>query len=169
MESTLVPACGRLEEVRSLFLEYAQWLGVPLDYQDFQTELDTLPGKYAPPGGRLYLALADGVPAGCGALRPFDQRDGLRRCEIKRLFVRDGYKGLGLGRKLAEQLIADARAEGYGQMLLDTFSTMTAALSLYASLGFYEIPPYRYNPFPQARYLCLDLTGPSGISSAKEL
>lgn len=157
MRLELVPAWDRLAEVRALFSEYARWLAIPLDFQNFQGELDTLPGQYAPPAGRLYLALADGQPAGCGALRPFDRRDGLRRCEMKRLFVRDSCRGLGLGRRLAERLIADARAAGYNRLLLDTFSSMTAALSLYQSLGFREIAPYRYNPYPQVRYLCLDL------------
>ena len=158
MTLELLPAYDHFEDILGLFLEYARWLAVPLEFQGFSAELDTLPGKYAPPEGRLYLALADGTPAGCGALRPFDQQGGLRRCEMKRLFVREKYRTLGLGRMLAERLMADALAEGYGQMLLDTFSTMTAALSLYASLGFYEISPYRYNPYPQAQYLCLDLT-----------
>ena len=159
LEAKLIPAYDRLEDIRALFTEYSEWLGVPLDFQDFDSELAGLPGAYAPPDGRLYLLEADGAPAGCGALRPFDSQDGQRRCEMKRLYVRDQWKGRGLGRMLAQRLIEDAGALGYSAMLLDTFSTMEPALALYRRLGFYEIPPYRYNPHENVKYLRLELAG----------
>jgi putative acetyltransferase len=128
--------------IRTLFEEYAAQLGVDLSYQGFSRELAELPGAYAPLRGRLLLASWDDVPAGCVALRPVDNQT----CEMKRLFVRPERQGLGLGRKLVERAIAEARAVGYSTMLLDTLPTMHGALRLYESLGFVRRAPYFQTP-----------------------
>lgn len=142
-----------VETVRGLFREYQEALGVDLSFQDFETELRTLPGDYAPPRGRLLLALEDGAPAGCVAMRPLTNDT----CEMKRLYVRPEYRAAGLGRQLAERVIAEARSIGYQRMYLDTLPTMSGAQRLYEHLGFKEIPPYRYNPIACTRFLGLDL------------
>ena len=140
---------------RQLFLEYQAWLGVDLCFQGFATELATLPGDYAPPRGRLLLARAGpaGDVAGCIALRPLDAD----RCEMKRLFVRLAHHGAGLGRRLIERLVDEARTIGYRTMVLDTLPQMRAAQHLYQSFGFRDIPAYYDNPTPGVRYLALDL------------
>jgi putative acetyltransferase len=142
-----------LTVIRALFQEYAAGLGFDLEFQDFQRELDELPGEYAPPQGRLFLALCKGNPAGCIALRPLAPRV----CELKRLFVRPASRGRGIGSALAERLIREAGSMGYTAMRLDSIVTMEAALRLYRAFGFEEIPPYCYNPIPGAVYLELDL------------
>jgi putative acetyltransferase len=136
--------------VRTLFEEYAAWLGFSLCFQDFDQELANLPGKYAPPSGRLVLAWSGSTPAGCGALRSTDPLI----CEMKRLYIRPEFRGHGLGRKVAEHLIHEATIIGYSLMRLDTIPTkMAKAGSLYHALGFYEIPAYCYNPHRDVRYL----------------
>ena len=142
-----------LDVVRGLFREYAASLGVDLGFQDFDAELAGLPGKYAPPAGRLLLAWHDGQPLGCVALRPLDA-DG---CEMKRLYVRPQARGEGLGRQLAERICREARAAGYARICLDTLPAMAAAQSLYRDLGFVAVEPYVFNPIPGARFLALDL------------
>jgi putative acetyltransferase len=139
---------------RELFLEYAQSLGFSLCFQGFDTELATLPGKYAPPEGRLLLAEIGRQAAGCVALRPLDS--GI--CEMKRLFVRPAFRGKHLGRLLAERIILEARNAGYICIRLDTVgSIMGDAVALYRRLGFVEIAPYCSNPMPDALYMQLAL------------
>lgn len=139
--------------VRVLFREYQQSLGIDLGFQGFEQELRTLPGSYAPPGGRLYLGVEDGVAACCAALQPRDAVTG----EMKRLFVRPAFQGRGYGQLLARTIIADARAIGCERLVLDTLPDMTRAQAMYEALGFRDIPPYRANPVPGARFMALDL------------
>jgi putative acetyltransferase len=143
----------RLPSVRELFEEYAGSLPVDLSFQGFEQELRGLPGEYAPPRGRLLLALDGEAAAGCVALRPL----GGDACEMKRLYVRAAWRGSGLGRLLARTVIGDARAIGYGRMRLDTLPAMGAARGLYRALGFRPIAPYRHNPVPGAAFLELPL------------
>jgi putative acetyltransferase len=126
---------------------------VSLCFQGFDQELAGLPGDYAPPRGRLYLALAAGRPAGCIALRPLFHRD----AEMKRLYVRAGHRGSGLGRTLALRVIDEARALGYEILKLDTLPAMKAAQRLYEDLGFRDTAPYNENPVDGVRFLALDL------------
>lgn len=143
-----------LDEVRALFREYEAWLDHDLCFQGFEAELAALPGKYAPPSGRLLLAELDGRLAGVVALRAFAPDAG----EMKRLFVRDFARGHGLGRALTERLVAEARAIGYACVRLDTLpDRMPAANALYDAMGFREIPAYYSNPLPGVRYLELPL------------
>jgi putative acetyltransferase len=139
--------------VRTLFEEYADGLGVDLGFQDFDRELAELPGDYVPPAGRLLLALDDGEPAGCVALRPFAPAV----CEMKRLYVRPAFRGTGLGRLLAERIVGAGRDAGYERMRLDTLPAMAAARGLYESLGFVEIEAYRPNPIHGTTYFELAL------------
>ncbi len=130
-----------LAAVRDLFLEYAGSLNFSLCFQDFETELEGLPGAYAPPRGSLLLARAGSGAAGCVGVRPHDAG----RCEMKRLYVRGQYRGSGLGRRLAERAIAFARTAGYRSMLLDTLPQMQQAVRLYRELGFLRCAPYYDN------------------------
>lgn len=145
------------DAIRGLLREYAAQLGVDLCFQDFETELAGLPGPYAPPRGALLIARVDGSLAGCCALRPLDHSDYANACEMKRLYVRPQYRGLGLGRQLAEAILDAARQAAYASVLLDTLSDMETARALYQDLGFIEIPPYYYNPIPGSHYLKADL------------
>jgi GNAT superfamily N-acetyltransferase len=140
-----------------LFAEYERFLGFDLCFQDFDSELKTLPGDYAPPRGRLLLARTPaGEPAGCVAVRPLDGNV----CEMKRLFLREPHRGHGYGRRLAEAIVAAARAIGYSKMRLDTMRRLAASVALYRSMGFGEIEPYRKNPHQDVVYLELDLAAP---------
>ncbi len=156
----LVADAAGVPAVRELFREYAASLDIDLCFQNFAAELAALPGEYAPPAGALLLALVDGEPAGCGALRPLPDVDYPNACEMKRLFVRRAFRRFGLGRLLAERLMDLATQAGYSAMLLDTLDDMEAARGLYTTLGFEEIPPYYFNPIPGAHYLKADLDAP---------
>jgi putative acetyltransferase len=151
---TTVP---ELDAVRGLFLEYAKTLKVDLCFQNFEAELLSLPGEYCGPRGALLAALVNGQFAGCCALRPLDTADYPNTSEMKRLFVRPVYRGLGLGRRLAEGILDLARMAGYDSILLDTLDDMESARALYDELGFESIPPYYFNPIPGAHYLKADL------------
>jgi putative acetyltransferase len=142
-----------LDATRDIFREYAAGLGVDLCFQNFEAELAGLPGEYAAPAGHLLLALVDGAIAGCGGFRALTDSDHANACEMKRLYVRPAFRRFGLGRRLAEALMDEARRCGYSVMLLDTLDDMEAARELYASLGFVETAPYYYNPIPGAHYL----------------
>lgn len=144
-------------ELRDIFQEYAEQLGVDLCFQDFANELATLPGEYAEPRGALLMARVNGELAGCCALRPLDSVDYANACEMKRLYVRTSFRRLGLGRLLAEAILDKARQAGYDCLLLDTLSDMETARALYQDLGFEEIPPYYFNPIEGAHYLKVKL------------
>ena len=151
------PDASYLSALRELFEEYAASLSIDLCFQNFEDELAALPGEYAPPRGAWLLALIDGVPAGCCALRPLDNADYANAAEMKRLFVRKAFRGFGLGRQLAEATLDAAREGGYATVLLDTLDDMESARALYNDLGFSEIPPYYHNPIAGAHYLKADI------------
>jgi GNAT superfamily N-acetyltransferase len=157
--TTIRPADGAddLATVRALFQEYADGLGIDLSFQGFAAELATLPGAYAPPAGRLLLGEIDGRAAGCIALRPLSPGIG----EVKRLYLRPGFRGRGLGRRLAETDVAEARAIGYRTHRLDTLARLAEANAIYAGLGFRLIPPYYRNPTEGVLYYELALGAPA--------
>ncbi|RST52560.1 GNAT family N-acetyltransferase [Variovorax sp. MHTC-1] len=166
-----------IEATRAIFKDYAASLGIDLCFQNFDAELANLPGDYAEPRGALLLALVDikdaaamaDVPliqrpqgglahvAGCCALRPLDTTDYPNAAEMKRLYVRPAFRGLGLGRQLAEAILDAARGAGYACVLLDTLDDMESARALYEDLGFEEVPPYYHNPIAGSHYLKVDL------------
>ena len=137
--------------------EYADWIGIDLAFQHFAQEVQGLPGDYEPPAGALLIARVDDEPAGMVALRPKSES----RCEMKRLFVRSEARGLGLGRQLAERIIAEARARGYAEMILDTLPMMKDAQRMYERLGFVDIEPYYDSPVEGTRFMLLDLHSPA--------
>jgi ribosomal protein S18 acetylase RimI-like enzyme len=145
---------AHIAAVRELFVEYGESLGFSLCFQSFEQELAELPDKYAPPQGRLLLAARRDEYLGCVALRPLEDEI----CEMKRLYVRPGARGLRLGRRLADAIIAEARTIGYRAMRLDTVpGVMDAAIALYRRIGFREVAPYCVNPIPGAIYLELEI------------
>jgi len=150
---TAATASGEIPAVRRLFEEYARELGIDLAFQGFADELDQLPGVYAPPDGRLVLAKEEGEIVGVAALRRLDPDV----CELKRMVVRKDQRGRGIGRRLADAIVAEARELGYRAMRLDTLARLRPATRLYRSMGFVEIPPYRPNPHDDVVYLELDL------------
>ncbi|MSP51543.1 MAG: GNAT family N-acetyltransferase [Alphaproteobacteria bacterium] len=136
--------------VKTLFLEYAGSLGFDLCFQGFDAEMATFPAMYARPKGVLLLARVDGAAAGAVGMRPYGE-DGTE-CEMKRLYVRPAFRGVRLGRHLAEAVIAEAATAGYRRMRLDTLESMPEASALYEALGFTHTEPYYQNPIPGARY-----------------
>ncbi len=145
---TIAPA-DDVSAIRELILEYAASLGIDLSFQDFDRELETLSSYYEV----ILCARENRQLAGCVALRRIEPTI----CEMKRLYVRPAFRGKGLGRKLAEAIIAEAKERGYARMRLDTLPMMREAMSLYEALGFVDIEPYRYNPIEGSRFLELDL------------
>ena len=158
-EISIFPPQGSttLDATRALFVEYANSLQVDLGFQHFDQELQSLPGEYGTPRGSLLVASVNGEWAGCCAMRPLDSSDYSNACEMKRLFVRPQFRGLGLGRRLAEAILDAARLAAYDCILLDTLDDMESARALYEELGFESIPPYYYNPVAGAHYLKADL------------
>ena len=146
---------AQIGEVRELVREYQRRLDVDLCFQGFEQELAGLPGDYAPPSGHLLIALVDDLPAGCVALKSLPGN----ACELKRLYVRPGFQGSGLGRALVEKVIALAREAGHREMFLDTLPSMDAAQRLYSRLGFRDTEPYRLNPVAGSRFMALRLGG----------
>ena len=143
----------QIGNVRDLFIEYAHSLNVSLCFENLDKEVNELPGVYAPPRGSLLLA-ADGEKiAGCVALKKVDDRV----CEMKRLYVRAEFRGRGIGKRLAMQIVDEAREIGYERFRLDTLPSMKEAISLYRSLGFEEIPAYRELPVPGALFMQVKL------------
>jgi GNAT superfamily N-acetyltransferase len=149
------PAAGPADwaAARALFLEYAAWLQEDLCFQGFEEELATLPGKYAPPDGRLFLAVDGDAPIGCIALRRLDAEAG----EVKRLYLQPDHRGRGLAHALCAEVVAAARAVGYRRLVLDTLDRMTAARRLYAAAGFREIPAYYATPLCGTKFMELRL------------
>lgn len=147
------PNHPQLPALRELLLEYQRWTGVDLCFQDFEREMAELPGAYAPPDGRLYLAWVGRELAGCIALRRHDAQSG----EMKRLYLRPAFQGQGLGKLLAQHIIADAKQIGYQRILLDTLPIMQNAQAMYAKLGFKETQAYVFNPVEGVKYMALEL------------
>jgi ribosomal protein S18 acetylase RimI-like enzyme len=153
MEIVKVIDGENLSHVRGLFRAYAEWIAVDLSFQNFNKEFASLPGDYAPPDGALLLAIYEGKPAGCVALRKFS--DDI--CEMKRLYVSADFQGAGVGRRLVDEIIAEGKRLGYAKMRLDTMPKMASAQKLYRKLGFKEIEPYRFNPVACTVFMELDL------------
>lgn len=149
MEIVHANGAAQLAQVRGLFEEYWKSFGFTPCFQNFDRELAALPGDYVPPDGRLGLAITNGQPAGCAALRRLDADRG----EFKRLYVRSQFRGMGLGRRLLAWVIAEAKAAGYRNLLCDTMPAMADALALYERAGFERIAPYSDHPTPGAIFL----------------
>ena len=157
----IVPAYDRQEDLFSLFQEYTDGIAAQgadvqacLQSQHYDDECRDIKAKYGLPNGRLYLALLDGLPVGCAALTPNDAL----HCELKRFYVKPGYRGAQIGRSLLDRMIEDAKSIGYTHMRLDTFPFMTAAIRMYERYGFYYIERYNDNPAETALFMQLDLT-----------
>lgn len=144
----------QIEQARALIQEYTNALGIDLGFQDFEQEMAGFPGAYAPPGGRLLLALDGAEAAGCVGIRRLEPET----CEMKRLYIRPAYRGHRLGRRLVEAALEQARVMGYSAMYLDTLPGMDAAIRLYESFGFQRTAPYYSNPIPGALFFKLLLS-----------
>ena len=142
-----------INQVKEMFIEYANNLNIDLEFQDFKQELNNLPGDYSPPTGRLLLAYYKNKLAGCIALRKFNENI----CEMKRLYIRKEFRSKGIEKALSNQVIKVAIKIKYNYMQLDTLPNMKQAISLYKSLGFKKILPYRYNPIKGAKFFQLKL------------
>jgi ribosomal protein S18 acetylase RimI-like enzyme len=145
----LAASAEEIETARALFIEYEKSLGISLCFQNFAEEVASLPGDYAPPDGRLLMAFVGNRPAGCVALRKI----GEGVAELKRLYVRPGFRGMRIGRRLTEAVLAEAKSIGYRAVRLDTLPTMKAAQALYVSLGFVDIQPYNDHPVAGTRFM----------------
>lgn len=152
-----VQSAEHLEDVRQLFREYEKNIGVDLCFQNFAEEVKQLPGAYSEPHGALLLAIYEDKPAACCALRPAQQVPYAHAGELKRLFVRPGFRGKGIARKLVTEVLRRATDKGYECVVLDTLQTMSEAQTLYRALGFEEIPAYYENPKAGTKYMKLDL------------
>ncbi len=141
-----------LDEIRAMFREYSALVAEALCFQGFDQELESLPGAYAPPSGALLIARDGAAAAGCVALRRIDERTG----EMKRMYVREAWRGKGVGRRLALAVIAEAKRRGHARLVLDTLPKLGAAIALYRDLGFRETGPYLASPTPGA--LCFELS-----------
>jgi ribosomal protein S18 acetylase RimI-like enzyme len=150
---TIKFAYDELDNVKQLFREYTEFLGVDLGFQQYDEEISSLPGKYALPDGRLYVIYDGEQLAGCVALRKIDDKS----CEFKRLFVRPEFRGKKLGCILMEKIIADAKGLGYKIGYLDTLCTLKSAIAVYEKLGFEKIPPYYNNPLENVAYYRINL------------
>ena len=154
MEKLLIARSDNdFQTARILFREYAEWLGFRLDYQNFDQELNDIHLQYGPPDGALILVVGETVPAGCVGIRK--NEEGI--AELKRMYLRDVFRGKGLGKAMLQEAIIKARKLGYERIRLDTLPSMSSANALYESLGFVDIPAYRYNPFQEARFMELIL------------
>ena len=152
----LIPAHEKrfIPDIKAMFLEYETFLDFDLCFQDFEEELQSLPGDYAPPSGKLFIAHWKNQPAGCIALRKKSEDT----CEMKRLWVRPEFRGLAIGRALAEKLVGEADKIGYKTMVLDTVPKLKAAIALYHSMGFVDAEPYYDTPIACTVSMRLDLT-----------
>jgi len=148
MKTEIISGYEHLDDVRKLFIEYQKSLGIDLCFQNYDEELKSLPGKYAQPDGRLYLITIEEEIAGCIALRRFDET----RCEMKRLYIRPKYRGHHCGQILVDKVIQEAKMIGYEEMVLDTLSSLTSAVSLYKRNGFIEVDSYYDNPLKDVLY-----------------
>lgn len=153
MDVFIYEAYDKLEEIKKLFTDYAKWINLDLSYQNYDEEFKNLPGKYAKPEGRLYIAYLNDKVVGCIALRKFDDQ----KCEMKRLYVDPAGRGHQIGRKLVEKVINEAKAIGYRQMLLDTLPFMEGAIHIYESVGFKKIEAYYSTPLTETIFLSIDL------------
>ncbi len=141
------------EEAKEIILEYAGWLGIDLCFQNFDHEINNLQEMYAEPTGALILASVKNKTIGVAGIRKFENND----CELKRMYVKEEYRGLGIGRKILEYAIELAKKMNYDKMKLDTHDSMKVAIKLYHDYGFREIPQYRYNPNKEVKFFELDL------------
>jgi N-acetylglutamate synthase-like GNAT family acetyltransferase len=152
MEQNIIykkPEGDEIPQAKELILEYIKWLNLDLSFQHIDEELEDFPGKYQEPDGAFIIAKENNAVIGCIGIKKLDKTV----CEMKRLFVNDKYKGKGIGKKLVELIIADAKAKQYEKMRLDTLDYMKTAISLYQKNGFYEIAPYYHNPDKGVVYL----------------
>lgn len=151
------------EQVVAIFREYVESPSVSLDFQDYEAEFACLPGKYAAPEGRLFLAWMGGAVVGCAAFRQVDKRT----CEMKRVYVRSSARGEGLGRRLVERIIEEAIVAGYSRICLDVLPEFTVAQRIYETLGFRPAQPVTVNPVPGTQFLGLDLAWFSSTGAAE--
>ena len=153
-EIKIIDGTNHIDEVKNLIVEYTKFLGRDLTFQNIDEELSDVAEKYCPPNGRLICAKVDEKIIGCVAYHKFDAE----RCEMKRLFVLEGYREFHAGSKLIEEILIAAKNDGYKEMLLDTITPLQSAIHLYKKFGFVEIAPYYENPMPDVIYMRKVLT-----------